>query len=99
MDLASGVGIKPEEFWDMIPSELIVYVKSQYKMINELENKHQERTANILAMIANFSMKNKNKRYKPKDFLPKKKQTDDDMAKQVEMLNRLFGGEDRRTHG
>lgn len=83
----------------MIPSELTVYVKSQYKMITELENRHQERTASILAQIANFSMKNKNKRYKVSDFLPKKKQTNEQMAKQVEMLNRLFGGEDRRSNG
>ena len=35
--------------------------------------------------------------FKAKDFMPRKKQTTQDMLKQVEILNALFGGEDKRT--
>lgn len=40
-----------------------------------------------------------NKRVKPDDFMPKDKRsrmTDDQMLKQVEMLNAFFGGKDTR---
>lgn len=98
LELAGEYGIKPDEFWQMIPSEFVIYLESRIKSLIAEEDRHRNRTALLAATIANFSQsRKKNRKYKLSDFLPKKKQTTDDMLKSVEKLNRIMGGEDRRT--
>lgn len=89
------MGVEPEQFWDMIPSEFGIYVKHRTKAIIEEENRHQRHTALLAAMIANFSGHSR-KKYRVEDFLPKPKATGKDMFKEVQKLNALFGGEIRR---
>lgn len=89
------MGVEPEIFWDMIPSEFGIYVKGRYNAIIEEENRHQRRTALLAAMIANFSGRSK-RNYRVEDFMPKQKAMGKDMLNEVKRLNALFGGEIRR---
>lgn len=89
------MGVEPEKFWDMIPSEFRLVVEHRTKAIIEEENRHQRRTALLAAMIANFSGHSR-KKYKVEDFMPKQKAIGKDMFNEVQRLNALFGGEIRR---
>lgn len=81
----------------MIPSEFMLYIKQQVKFLKEEEERHQRRNALMPTLYANAHRRKGQKAYSIDDFLPKKPQTPQQMLKQVEMLNRLFGGEDKRT--
>ena len=81
----------------MIPSEFVEYVQGRVEFYQEEEERHQMRNALLASVIANFAPKSKRGRvYKPKDFMPKKKQTQEEMLREVERLNRMFGGRDLR---
>lgn len=81
----------------MIPREVLIYIEGQVKSLEKQEERDQWRTAVLSSVIANFAPKSKKgKTYRPKDFMPKKKQTEEDMLKEVIRLNKLFGGKDKR---
>lgn len=99
MRIASQFGIKPDEFWALIPNELSIFIKGSVEMFEKKEEQEWWRSAIISSTIANFSMNRKRgTSYKPKDFMPKKRQTKDDMLAEVRRLNALFGGKEV-SHG
>lgn len=74
------------------------FVKHRVKFLREEEERHQWRFAQLQSTIVNFSgTLKKGKSVSAKDFMPRKPQTTKQMLKQVEMLNALFGGEDKRV--
>lgn len=96
LEIGCELGLKPDEFWDMIPSEFGILVEHRYKAITEEENRHQRRTALLAAMIANYSGMTK-KRYKVEDFMPRKKNIGTQaMLEEVKRINAMFGGEIKR---
>ncbi len=58
------------------------------------EEREFYRAGIICSVIANVNS-SKGKKYQPKDFMPKAEEKPD-MAKQVEALNAMFGGVDKR---
>lgn len=81
----------------MIPNEFAIYIEGRIKFIEEEEKRNRWRNAHLSSVIANFAPKSKRgKIYKPKDFMPKERQTNEDMFNEVKRLNSLFGGEDKR---
>ncbi len=81
----------------MTPYEFDVYLKGKLKFLNEEEERHQRRTALICTVLSNINRRKGTRPFKIDDFMPKKKQTTQDMYKVVERLNKLFGGEDLRN--
>jgi len=83
----------PEQFWGSTLHEFRLQIDG-YKA---RERKLDYRNAILCTMIARLGG---NKRVKPDDFMPKdkrsQKMTDDQMLRQVEMLNAFFGGKDTR---
>ncbi len=65
---------------------------------NEREEREFFRTGIICSVIANVNS-GKGKKFKPEDFMPKREKEEkktNDLLKQVEMLNAMFGGSDKR---
>jgi len=95
--LAYSIGIKPDEFWQSIPSEFIKYHRSRFGFIQQLEKRADVRSALICATIANFSMnKKKGKTFQAKDFMQKEKikMTDEEM---FNAFTRVAKGMERRV--
>jgi hypothetical protein len=93
--VACELGVLPNDFWQMIPSEFGIFVEQKVKFITDEETRHQRRTALLAMMIANFSGNTK-KRYKIDDFMPRKKITGKDMLDEIKRINAMLGGEVRR---
>jgi hypothetical protein len=88
---AYKIGLKPDEFWGMIPSEFIRYYKGRIEAIKEQDKRDNFRSAMITTMIYNANSK---KKKKITDFMPreKKTQTPAEMMKVVRALNKQLGG-------
>lgn len=81
----------------MIPREFSIFIEGSIKALEEEEERHQWRNALLASVIVNSSQRKKGSRIaKQKDFMPKKKQTDDEMYNEIVRLNKLFGGKDFR---
>lgn len=100
--LGYSLGLSPDQFWSMIPTDFVEYVRAKSKSIVEQNKRDNERTALICATIANSMRSKKGGRvFKIDDFMPKERvvMTDQQMLKKVEQLNALFGGTDKRKRG
>lgn len=99
---AYKLGLNPDEFWSMIPSEFFKYHKSQIEVLKRDIRCRQELAGLICTTIANFAPYKKRKKYKIEDFIGrekrKRKQTENEMFAEVKRLNALFGGE-MKTNG
>jgi len=99
MELAASIGIPVSEFWEMTPYELNVYAKAYFEnKKNEFKEKLTLEYYNAMWTIQWLGKKSQHP--EPLDKIlenidkPKKKEmTDEDMLKQVMVLNKLFGGE------
>jgi hypothetical protein len=98
MELAALIGITNEEFWEIEPYELSIYVKA-FQKSKELNIKTQR---NLLTMqayqIAGWVWKRPSETELEKllNFETeedKKEMTASEMLNQVKMLNQMFGGE------
>lgn len=85
----------------MIPAEFFIYAKARAEQIKQEQENQERLTARICVAIATFvPMRTKRgKRYEEKDFMPRKKQTQKEMLREIERLNYIFGGEVRRKRG
>ena len=95
------LGLKPEEFWNMIPIDFYKFHKSRIEMFKfEIKNK-QKLAGLICATIANFAPYKKSKKYKIEDFIGKEKtkQSEEEMLRTVKRLNRTFRGEEVNING
>jgi hypothetical protein len=91
---AYKLGLNPDEFWNMIPSEFFKWHNSKIENL-KIHFTHSKRLAGMICCtIANFSGNTKRK-YKIEDFIgrEKVKQTSKKMYSQVKKLNAMFGGE------
>ncbi len=98
MKLAASIGIPVSEFWEMTPYELNIYAEAYFeKQKNEFKEKITLEYWNAMWTIQWLGKKSQHP--KPlKEILdtidkPKKIMSDEDMLKQVMVLNKLFGGE------
>ena len=80
----------------MIPCEFVQYVQGRVKFLKDEDERLNRKFALLATVFANIH-RGKRKAFKIDDFMPRKKQTTEQMLKQVEMLNQLFGGEDKRV--
>jgi len=102
MELATSIGITITEFWEITPKELSIAVKGYRKRKEydaeeySIKFKNEQKMLAIQAyQISRWVWAKKldiNKILK--DMEPKKIMTAEDMLKQVQTLNRLFGGEE-----
>lgn len=87
----------------MEPADFLAFVESRSEQIKDERYLADRRTALLCAVIANSApRKNAGKKYKVEDFMPrqkKKHQTEEEMLKTVERLNKMFGGTDTRKRG
>ncbi len=89
MELAAQIGIHPTEFWDITPLELNTYARGYGK------GKEQEQRQNIYQayLISRFVWQKKINIEKILQIKKEKKiVTDEQMFKQVQALNAVFGG-------
>jgi hypothetical protein len=98
MKLAASIGICISEFWEMTPFELNIYANAYYEnQKNEYKQKLSLEYCNAMWTIQWLGKKTQQPR--PLNeildnlYKEKKVMTEDDMFKQVEMLNRIFGGD------
>ena len=105
MELATSIGIAISEFWEITPYELNIVLKG-YRKRKELEVeeymikfKNEQRLLTVQAyQISRWEWTKKLDLNKIlKDLEPKKVMTNEDMLKQVQILNKLFGGEVREN--
>ena len=99
--LAYKIGLKPDEFWTMIPSDFISLYMATIEALTEQEKRDNTRTALICTTIANFvpMRTKKGKVFKVKDFMPReprKAQSVDEMDRQLDNIASFFGVE--KTH-
>src|SRR5690625_2468017 len=91
MELAALIGINISDFWEMTPLELNIYAKSytEKKQLEQKQNVYQaylisrwvwQRKIDIEKIINSIGKE-------------KKTMTDEQMLKQVQVLNMMFGGE------
>lgn len=97
MELAASIGITTTEFWDITPFELNIYANARgEKLKSDMEEKITLAYLNALWTVQ--WQGKKHQQPKPlKEILDsldkeKKTMTDEQMLKQVEMLNAMFGG-------
>ena len=101
MKLAASIGIPVSEFWEMTPYELNIYAEAYFeKQKNEFKEKITLEYLNAMWTIQWLGKKSQH----PKplneilDSLYRERtvMTDEQMLKQVKVLNALFGGEVKR---
>ena len=92
--LAYQLGIKPDEFWDMIPSEFVDFYISRVDFIQKEHRRMDWRFGMLASVIVNTTPRKNKKTFKPEDFMPKEKkqQTTDEMLATVKMLQKMYGG-------
>ena len=100
MKLATSVGITIIDFWEMTPRELNIVVR-HHRENQKQEYKEKIEIAYYNAMWTIQWLGKKQHHPRPiKEILDelyqeeKKVMTDDEMLKQVRVLNKLFGGEE-----
>lgn len=89
------MGLKPDEFWNMIPSDFFKWQNAQIENL-KLHFTHSKRLAGMICCtIANFSGNSKRK-YKIEDFIgrEKVKQTPEEMFKRLKNINKILGGKE-----
>lgn len=101
MELATSIGIIISEFWEITPKELHialngyrkrkVYEAEEYNI--KLKNEQMMLTIQAYQISRWVWAKNLDLKNILKDIEPKKAMSDDEMLKQVKLLNNLFGGE------
>lgn len=101
MELATSIGITISEFWEITPKELHialngyrkrkVYEAEEYNI--KFKNEQMMLTIQAYQISRWVWAKNLDLRKILKDVERKKEMTDDEMLKQVNLLNSLFGGE------
>lgn len=101
MELATSIGVAITEFWEITPHELNITLKG-YRKRKEFEAeeymikfKNEQRLLTVQAyQISRWVWAKKLDLNKIlKDMEPKKVMSNEAMLKQVQVLNRLFGGE------
>lgn len=101
MELATSIGITITEFWEITPKELYISLKG-YRKRKEYEAEEYSlkfKNEKILAATHAFWIsrwvwaKRLDLNKILKDLEPKKEMSDNEMLKQVQILNNLFGGE------
>lgn len=102
MELAAFIGVPFSEFWDMTPFELNLMAKGyqkrkeleaeEFKAKFELEQKALIYQAYLISRWVWAKRINIEKILEPKK--EKKQMTDDEMLRQVQILNKLFGGKE-----
>lgn len=98
MELAATLGITPDRFKRLIPSEFILYAKAQSKRIKAEDDASWKRTARLCMVVANTS--GTKKKWSEKDFMPKvakrtnKIQTPESMFETIRAINKALGGKE-----
>lgn len=95
------LGLKPKEFYEMLPIDFFDFAEQQGKRIENENKQNDMRLANILCMLAEINRDKKKKPtpYKASDFMPKyktekKKSMDFNvMAKMLEGFTIAHGGD------
>lgn len=101
MKLAASIGISLGEFWEMTPYELNVYAKAYFEnKKNEFKEKITLEYLNAMWTIQWLGKKSQHP--KPLNeildnlYRERTVMTDEQMLKQVKVLNALFGGKVKR---
>lgn len=91
---AYKIGLTPDEFWNMIPSDFFKLYKARMEALIEQEERENLRNAHILVYLHNANFKPKKK---VSDFVKirKKKMTDEEMYRVVKSLNKQLGGKEK----
>jgi hypothetical protein len=92
MELAAFIGVPFSEFWDTTPFELNLTAKG-FARRNEMEQKQSVRQAYLISRWVWAKKINIKSILEPKK--EKKQMTDDEMLRQVRILNKLFGGTEK----
>lgn len=92
------LGLKPNEFYSMLPKHFYKFCEARYKYLENKEYADNMRNANILCMLANINRDKKKKPtpFKPIDFMPKKEKKVmdvDAMAKMLKGFTKAYGGD------
>jgi|LSQX01.2.fsa_nt_gb hypothetical protein len=100
MKLAASIGIPVSEFWEMTPYELNVYAKAYFEnKKNEFKEKLTLEYYNAMWTIQWLGKRSQQPRPLQEilEAIDKERKnkvmSDEDMLKQVMVLNKLFGGE------
>ena len=101
MELATSIGITINEFWEITPKELNIVLKGYRKRKEyeaeeysiKLKNEQMMLTIHAYQISRWVWAKKLDLKKILKDMEPKKEMSDDEMLKQVKLLNNLFGGE------
>jgi hypothetical protein len=88
---AYKIGLTPDEFWGMIPSDFFKLYQARMEALIEQEERENFRNARLLTLMHNINSK---KKRKVEDFMPKKKKvmSADEMYRTVKGLNAMLGG-------
>lgn len=93
MELAAFIGVPFSEFWDMTPSELNLAAKG-FARRNEMEQKQSIYQAYLISRWV-WAKRINIKKILEDPKKEKKQMSDDEMLKQVRILNKLFGGTEK----
>lgn len=93
MELAAFISVPFSEFWDMTPFELNLAAKGFNRRI-ETDQKQSIYQAYLISRWVWAKRINIEKILEPKK--EKKQMTDDEMLRQVRILNKMFGGTEKR---
>lgn len=91
MELAAFISVPFSEFWDMTPSELNLAAKGFVRR-TEMDQKQSIYQAYLISRWVWAKRINIKSILEPKK--EKKQMTDDEMLRQVQILNKLFGGKE-----
>ncbi len=89
MELATSIGVSISEFWEITPFELSIAAKG-YEKRNEIQSKENIYQAYLISRWVWQEKIDIEKILETKK--EKKPMTDEDMLKQVKVLNAMFGG-------
>ncbi len=97
---AYKLGLKPNEFWEMIPVEFFKWQHAQIENLKMHFNYSKRLAGMICCTVANFSGNTKRK-YKIEDFIgrEKVKQTTEEMFKRLKNINKILGGKEVKQDG